>query len=85
MNTISVRAALGAASPVEPGGDRVADIGSLLDDGPFTRMQKLVVLLAALSIVLDGFDGQLIGFAIPLMIQEWGSAAKPSPRRWPPG
>lgn len=72
MNTISVRAALGAASPVEPGGDRVADIGSLLDDGPFTRMQKLVVLLAALSIVLDGFDGQLIGFAIPLMIQEWG-------------
>ena len=49
-----------------------ADIGSLLDEGPFTRMQKLVVLLAALSIVLDGFDGQLIGFAIPMMIKEWG-------------
>lgn len=50
------------------------DIGALLDDGPFTGMQKFVVMLAALSIVMDGFDGQLIGFAIPLMIQEWGIA-----------
>jgi AAHS family 4-hydroxybenzoate transporter-like MFS transporter len=30
------------------------------------------VLLAALSIVLDGFDGQLIGNAVPVIIQEWG-------------
>lgn len=49
-----------------------ADVGALLDDGPFTSMQKFVVILAALSIVMDGFDGQLIGFAIPMMIQEWG-------------
>ncbi|MFB9125155.1 MFS transporter [Paraburkholderia dipogonis] len=35
-------------------------------------MQKIVVLLAALSIVLDGFDSQLIGFAIPVLIKEWG-------------
>lgn len=49
-----------------------ADVGALLDDGPFTSMQKWVVMLAALSIVMDGFDGQLIGFAIPMMIQEWG-------------
>lgn len=49
-----------------------ADIGALLDDGPFTPMQQFVVMLAALSIVMDGFDGQLIGFAIPMMIQEWG-------------
>ncbi|EGD04580.1 putative 4-hydroxybenzoate transporter, partial [Burkholderia sp. TJI49] len=48
------------------------DIGATLDDGPFTTMQKCVVLLAALSIVLDGFDGQLIGFAIPVLIKEWG-------------
>jgi len=31
-----------------------------------------VVLMAALSIILDGFDGQLIGFAIPVIIKEWG-------------
>jgi len=48
------------------------DIGRVLDDGPYTRMQKIVVLLAALSIVMDGFDGQLIGFAIPVLIKEWG-------------
>ncbi|WP_370682001.1 MFS transporter [Comamonas sp. GB3 AK4-5] len=51
---------------------RDVDVGELLDDGPFTAMQKWVVLLAAISIVIDGFDGQLIGFAIPFMIQEWG-------------
>lgn len=48
------------------------DIGSLLDDGPFSSMQRLVVALAAFAIVMDGFDGQLIGFAIPQIIQEWG-------------
>ncbi|MGV2289108.1 MFS transporter [Trinickia sp. YCB016] len=48
------------------------DIGRVLDDGPFTPIQKIAVLLAALSIVLDGFDGQLIGFAIPVLIKEWG-------------
>lgn len=48
------------------------DIGATLDDGLYTTMQKIVVCLAALSIVLDGFDGQLIGFAIPVLIKEWG-------------
>jgi AAHS family 4-hydroxybenzoate transporter-like MFS transporter len=47
------------------------DVGHLLDEGPYTAFQKTVVLLAALSIVMDGFDGQLIGFAIPLLIKEW--------------
>lgn len=48
------------------------DIGGILDYGPFTSMQRLVVMLAALAIVMDGFDGQLIGFAIPALIKEWG-------------
>lgn len=48
------------------------DVGQLLDEGPFTAFQKIAVLLAALSIVMDGFDGQLIGFAIPVIIKEWG-------------
>ena len=51
---------------------RSVDIGLTLDEGPYTTMQKIVVLLAALSIVLDGFDSQLIGFAIPVLIKEWG-------------
>ena len=48
------------------------DIGRALDDGPFTTMQKVVVFMAAMAIVMDGFDGQLIGFAIPSIIKEWG-------------
>ncbi|WP_156936843.1 MFS transporter [Bradyrhizobium sp. WSM2254] len=48
------------------------DVGQSLDEGPFTGFQTIVVLLAALSIVMDGFDGQLIGFAIPVIIKEWG-------------
>ena len=52
-------------------GGGCVDIGRVLDDGPFTLLQKFVVVLAALSIVVDGFDGQLIGFAIPLLIKEW--------------
>ncbi|HEY2024404.1 MFS transporter [Paraburkholderia sp.] len=47
------------------------DIGYALDDGPYTLLQKVAVVLAALSIVVDGFDSQLIGFAIPMLIKEW--------------
>jgi AAHS family 4-hydroxybenzoate transporter-like MFS transporter len=53
---------------------KTVDIGSVLDDGPFTTFQKLIVFLAALSIIVDGFDSQLIGFAIPVLIKEWGIA-----------
>jgi MFS transporter, AAHS family, 4-hydroxybenzoate transporter len=48
------------------------DVGQLLDQGAFTTFQKAVVLLAALSIVMDGFDGQMIGFAIPSIMKDWG-------------
>lgn len=72
MKTMTVSDVLDAVPP-QPGlRGGTADIAALLDEGPYTRMQKIVVLMAAFSIVLDGFDGQLIGFAIPLMIQEWG-------------
>jgi AAHS family 4-hydroxybenzoate transporter-like MFS transporter len=59
-------------SGVASGTGATVDIGRVLDDGPFTGMQQLVVLLASLAIVLDGFDGQLIGYAIPDIIKEWG-------------
>ncbi|SDI51569.1 MFS transporter, AAHS family, 4-hydroxybenzoate transporter [Pseudomonas delhiensis] len=72
MSTITVSETLESTGQHSNRSSASADIGTLLDEGPFTRMQKVVVLLAALSIVLDGFDGQLIGFAIPMMIAEWG-------------
>jgi AAHS family 4-hydroxybenzoate transporter-like MFS transporter len=61
---------IGVAAPVSYG--VTADIGDILDRGAWGMFQKLVVVLAALSIVLDGFDGQLIGFAIPVLIRDWG-------------
>ncbi len=41
-------------------------------DRRFSPLQKQMYVLAALAMILDGFDGQLIGFAIPAIIKEWG-------------
>lgn len=38
----------------------------------WTSYQKGVVALAALAIVFDGFDNQVLGFATPSLIKEWG-------------
>lgn len=59
--------------PSPPDGKTV-DIGKVLDDGPFTGFQRAIVLLAALAVIFDGCDTQLIGFAIPVLIKEWGIA-----------
>ena len=34
-----------------------ADIDQILDEGPWTTMQKIVVVMTACSIIVDGFDG----------------------------
>ncbi len=47
------------------------NIGSLLDSGQWGACQKLFTLLAALAVVFDGFDIQILGFAMPSIMQEW--------------
>src|SRR5688572_15060464 len=47
------------------------DVGSLLDDGHWSGYQKLLVGATALTIILDGLDNQLLGAAVPAMMQEW--------------
>jgi len=47
------------------------DVGRLLDEGNWSRYQKFVVLLTALTIIFDGADNQLLGFAIPSMMRDW--------------
>src|SRR4051812_21088339 len=47
------------------------DVGRLLDEGGWSRYQKLVVLLTAVTIIFDGVDNQLLGLAIPSMMREW--------------
>ena len=48
------------------------DVSKAIDEGGFSATQKLAYLFAALAIVVDGFDGQMIGYAIPMIMKEWG-------------
>ena len=42
-----------------------------VDDGPWTRYQKWLVCLTAITIVFDGIDNQLLGITIPALIADW--------------
>lgn len=50
------------------------DVGEILDHGRWTAFQKITVLVCALTIILDGFDNQLIGLSIPRIMKDWGVA-----------
>jgi len=56
---------------MSPSADRAVDIAELLDGGSWSRYQKLLIALAALAIIFDGFDIQILGIAIPSLIREW--------------
>ena len=47
------------------------DVARLIDEGRFTSYQRQLVAAAALLIVLDGADNQLLANAIPAMMREW--------------
>ncbi len=53
-------------------GSKPVEIGPLLDHGPWGGYQKLVLFMTALAVILDGFDNQVLGFAIPAIVKEWG-------------
>jgi AAHS family 4-hydroxybenzoate transporter-like MFS transporter len=48
------------------------DIAPLLDTGSWTAYQKFVTALSALAVIFDGFDIQILGFAVPSLMKEWG-------------
>lgn len=54
-----------------PSPDTVIDIGSLIDRAAWPLLAKIYVALAALAVLLDGYDNQVLGFALPAMIGEW--------------
>ncbi len=66
------RTAVAADAAPAPARGRSFDVTRAIDDSQFTRLQKLTYLLAALAIIVDGFDGQMIGYALPLIMKEWG-------------
>jgi AAHS family 4-hydroxybenzoate transporter-like MFS transporter len=51
---------------------RTTDVGTLLDEGHWSGYQKLLVGATALTIIFDGLDNQLLGAAIPALMNEWG-------------
>jgi AAHS family 4-hydroxybenzoate transporter-like MFS transporter len=48
------------------------DVGSMLGQGEWSIYQKYVLGICALAIILDAFDNQVLSFAIPALIAEWG-------------
>ena len=50
---------------------KTVDVGAILDDGPFGGYQKLFVFATAMTIILDGFDNQVMGAAIPVLMDLW--------------
>lgn len=54
-----------------PDSDPVVDVGSLIDQAAWPFLAKAYVFMAALAVILDGYDNQVLGFALPAMIAEW--------------
>jgi MFS transporter, AAHS family, 4-hydroxybenzoate transporter len=54
-----------------PGSLAAIDVGYLLERGSWTAYQKALTLLAAIAVIFDGFDIQILGFAIPSIVREW--------------
>jgi AAHS family 4-hydroxybenzoate transporter-like MFS transporter len=53
---------------------KTVDVAALLDDNAWSSYQKLLTALAAVAVMFDGFDIQILGFAIPSLTREWGVA-----------
>jgi len=47
------------------------DVGTIIDESSWSARQKFFILLAALAVMFDGFDIQILGFAIPSIMREW--------------
>lgn len=47
------------------------NIAALLDNSNWSSYQKWVTALVAIAVIFDGFDIQILGFAIPSLIREW--------------
>src|SRR5262245_59884955 len=50
---------------------KTVDIGTLLDEDRWSPYLKFLVFLAALAIIFDGIDNQLLAVAIPSMMKKW--------------
>ncbi|HUJ36076.1 MAG TPA: MFS transporter, partial [Hyphomicrobium sp.] len=47
--------------------DRVVDVSELIDRHKVGGFQRLVALLCALAVFMDGFDTQMVGYVLPAL------------------
>src|SRR5689334_18392882 len=47
------------------------DVQQLIDEQAFGRFHLRLMLLCALSVLMDGFDAQAMGFVAPALSQQW--------------
>lgn len=45
---------------------------ALVDEHAWSISQKMLLALVSLAILLDGFDNQALGFALPSLMKDWG-------------
>ncbi|WP_256993613.1 MFS transporter [Rhodococcus sp. 06-418-5] len=50
---------------------RSIDVTSVIDNAPFSRIQKKAIGLCIAIAIIDGFDAQSIGFAAPAIAADW--------------
>lgn len=48
------------------------ELGVLLDTGSWSFRQKMTVVLAAIAVIFEGMDIQVMSFAVPAISKEWG-------------
>jgi AAHS family 4-hydroxybenzoate transporter-like MFS transporter len=48
------------------------ELGVLLDTGLWSFRQKMTVVLAAVAVIFEGMDIQVMSFAVPAIAKEWG-------------
>ena len=61
-------------APCDTGRDRprTVSIAAVLETSRWSLYQKAILALTALAVVFDGLDNQLLGFAAPALISDWG-------------
>ncbi|MHB1204833.1 MAG: MFS transporter [Rhodospirillaceae bacterium] len=42
-----------------------------IDNGSWSLFQKAILAVTTLAVIMDGFDNQLIGFAVPAIMADW--------------
>ncbi len=51
---------------------KAIDIPALIDANKISRSQMWILVMVGLTVVMDGFDVQAMGYVAPAIIREWG-------------